>query len=207
MIVVAIIGLLAAVSVPEFSKYKRKAKLVEAYTVVKNIKDKQQNFYLDNTHFCTLSANGGQVGDNYAFGAGLTEVWNQIGYPIAVGSQTSFVYSSNAGETNKSNSPSGPGSANVCRANTNASVSPLNGSLSYPPNLSLKQCITSITAEDMGIDAAPTGSYDWVAIVAKANLNRDNSNQCTAVFMMMTTDDLGQSFTTSNMITLNYEGS
>lgn len=206
MIVLSIVGLLASVSVPEFAKYKRKAKLAEAYAIVKNIKDGQQTFYLDNTHFCSLTANGGIYSEDYRFGSGLTDAWKQIGYPVAVRSVLNFVYSATAGEDNKSNSPSGPGSAGVCRAVWSPNAAGLGGSVGYPPEPSTKQCISSLTAEDLGVEGTPTTPYDWTIIVAKANLNKDASNQCTAVFTLLTTTDLGQSFSSTNLVTVSYDG-
>jgi type IV pilus assembly protein PilA len=53
VIVVAIIGILGSVAVPQYQKYTMKAKRSEAYTSLTDIYRKQMSFYLENKRYGT----------------------------------------------------------------------------------------------------------------------------------------------------------
>jgi len=55
MIVVAIIGILAAVAVPSYADYMRRGKLPEAFTSLSDYKVKMEQYYQDNRNYGTAS--------------------------------------------------------------------------------------------------------------------------------------------------------
>ena len=57
MIVVAIIGILAAVAIPAFMKYIRKSKTTEARQFVKKIYDGARAYYLDQNYTRSMTFN------------------------------------------------------------------------------------------------------------------------------------------------------
>lgn len=80
MIVVAIVGILAAVAVPNFQSFMMKSKRAEAYNGLTDIYNRQMSFYLENKRYGTtfpeirFQIGGGTVidtntiqGDDYTF--------------------------------------------------------------------------------------------------------------------------------------------
>lgn len=80
VIVVAIIGIVASVALPNFKTYQMKSRRAEAYTYLTDIYTKQMAFYLENKSYgpnfaaIRFSVNGGTVvdantiqGDSYTF--------------------------------------------------------------------------------------------------------------------------------------------
>ena len=51
MIVVAIIGILAAIAIPQFSSYRQKAYNSAAVSDLKNMKTALESYYADNQHY------------------------------------------------------------------------------------------------------------------------------------------------------------
>lgn len=204
MMVVVVIGVLTAIAFPAFREYKNRAKLAEAYTVIDVMKKNQISYYLTNTYFCAVTVpNGGRESDGFRFMANSD--WQQLGYPVPVGTVTYFNYRASAGETNKSKSPPAFPVSSLCRANssmTSPALSVFAGTLTYGGE-SLRQCESSaMTGAALGADTAPTTPYDWVAIGGKANLDMDQSNECHGAAMLLQTRNMGADFVTSPIITV-----
>ena len=51
LIVVAIIGILAAIAIPQFSSYRQKAYNSAAVSDLKNVKTSLESYYADNQHY------------------------------------------------------------------------------------------------------------------------------------------------------------
>ena len=56
MIVIAIIGILAAIAIPQFSAYRTRAYNSAAQSDLKNASTTQEAFYVDNQHYCATIA-------------------------------------------------------------------------------------------------------------------------------------------------------
>ena len=123
MIVVAIIGILAAVAIPAFLEYMKKSRATEASEQLNGIGKKQKTLYGDNGSFTVgtgalLPAGGGGPGNNCCGGKGGTvttpgstvnnkcpadpasfktdSTWGTNGMNFAVGEESSYQYSYSA---------------------------------------------------------------------------------------------------------------
>ena len=67
MIVIAIIGILAAVAVPQYQNYTRKAKAIEARTMLGAIRTNQEEFYARNDTFTTSLTSLGSPAANASY--------------------------------------------------------------------------------------------------------------------------------------------
>ncbi|MBW2622799.1 MAG: prepilin-type N-terminal cleavage/methylation domain-containing protein [Deltaproteobacteria bacterium] len=99
MIVVAIIGILAAIAIPQFNSYRRKAQDSAAKSALKNLATAQENYYAtENTYTATRgNLSGWTVESNVAVtiaGANLTG-WSATASHTS--SANTFTYDSTAG--------------------------------------------------------------------------------------------------------------
>lgn len=88
MIVVAIVGILAAVAIPSFQSYVYRARTAEAVTFLGEIKQRQESYRAEFGQYCAVSGTGGP-GSNWtpntmpASGERIvwdpTPEWNQLG--------------------------------------------------------------------------------------------------------------------------------
>ncbi len=65
MIVVAIIGILAAIAVPSYQQYVKQARRAEAQGVLLDIQQKQEKWRVNNPAYGTLAQVGGAQPNNY----------------------------------------------------------------------------------------------------------------------------------------------
>ena len=83
LVVVLIIGILAAIAIPQYQKAIMKSRLSEAMLMVKNIKNQQELFYLQNDRYAEnckelgveLPAGAGEQGNNFALNKGSYYVY------------------------------------------------------------------------------------------------------------------------------------
>ena len=99
MIVVAIIGILAAIAIPQFASYRQRAQDSAAKSALKNLATAQENYYAEyNTY---TAARGNLTGwtvegtVTVAITAGTTTYW--IGTASHNSSDNTFTYNSSAG--------------------------------------------------------------------------------------------------------------
>lgn len=59
MIVVAIIGILAGIAIPEYSSYTRKSQIVEGHTTLQQVATRLEQYYQDNRNYGTGAFCGG----------------------------------------------------------------------------------------------------------------------------------------------------
>lgn len=106
MIVVAILGILAAVSLPALSSYIYKSKAVEATGFLNEIKARQESYRADFGQYCDVSQTQGNLFPNATPQSSVqtwpspipapNDTWTQLG-AIPPGRRSLFVYSTVAG--------------------------------------------------------------------------------------------------------------
>ena len=89
LIVVAIIGILAAIAIPKFANTKEKAVLASMKTDLRNLVTSQEGFYFDNNDYAGGTTSGTQV--NGIGGAG------RVALQPSTGNVLSLTYISNTG--------------------------------------------------------------------------------------------------------------
>ena len=103
MIVVAIIGILAAIAIPQFSSYRQRAQDSAAKSTLKNLATAQEDYYVQHEIYSGVLANleassGFKVDPNVtvsAPGGTLTESWSATAFHTS--STNTFTYSSSEG--------------------------------------------------------------------------------------------------------------
>ena len=99
MIVVAIIGILAAIAIPQFASYRKKAQDSAAKSALKNLATAQENYYVSNNSYTAARGNltGWTVEPEVtlAITAGTTTYWT--GPASHNSSDNTFTYDSRAG--------------------------------------------------------------------------------------------------------------
>ncbi|MEZ4820806.1 MAG: type II secretion system protein [Bdellovibrionota bacterium] len=196
MVVISIIGILAATSVPYFSKYRKKAMTAGAMVVIGTIRNMSLTLYYDQGYFLGASSSTGATlaqyndwsnGNGIEFQAG--EYISSFGMsPLPQGTRTQFLYFTYAAEYDATGTIISAGKPNSI--SYNATTNPLmSGDAS---------CLSgggggTLSASDMGAEANPTGVYHYTTIHATANLAKssgflailsDPTNICT--YLMQT---------------------
>ena len=114
MIVVAIVGILAAIALPNYSYYVQRSKIIEATTSLSDARQRTEQLFLDTRTYagnCTLAKNAVQPGLKSFTLSCPTE--NATAYKIeakgdpAGGMSTSFVYTIDNAGAKTSTGPSG----------------------------------------------------------------------------------------------------
>lgn len=174
MVVIIIIGLLAAIAMPSYQKYTMTAKLAEAYQGIDNIRKKQYAYFAEFNEFYWLGAANPDPIDFPMYITNSSE-WNNW-YPNTVGSRVLFSYSASAGKIDESG--------------TQLSVSPKTGNSFVPDATAASanvrrqiiggtRCNANMAATALG--AVVQANYDWLIISAVGDLNEDRTDVCTAI--------------------------
>jgi len=190
MIVITVIGLLAAISIPSYQKYISKARAVEGVTTLDSIRKHNQSYYVENNVF-----DQADVGDPatvisaIANGERITLTdhgWTSLsGTQLAFATQPSnyyfvFVRSSNATTWDKLMTTDGE-SGSACNENEN---------------------LSTVSPENLGVEAVVDPNYIWYAALGMGNFpSSDGSGDCKYAAQFVTT--WGNGFTTSPIINLN----
>jgi len=75
MIVVAIIGILAAVAIPAYTDYLKRAKVAEGMGLLAGLKTPAEEYYSDKGAMPSVATIGGKTGGKYTTAIQLTEAW------------------------------------------------------------------------------------------------------------------------------------
>lgn len=179
MITVVIIGILGAIGAVSYSKYVERVKVAESYDLLGNIAKAQKSYFYENRKFCSMGQNASDT-DNFKFVA--REGWNAVGYPAAIGTSTYFSYRAVAGKETTSSY------TGECTLLSDASENALSNSIEYGGGL--RQCQDNTSrVSNLGVNASPTGKYDWVMLVAKGNLKKDTVSDCKVVIQLLQVSD------------------
>lgn len=177
MVVVIIIGILAAIGLPAYREYVAKAKIAEVYSTFDAIGKAQISYYYDHQAFVTADSNPllGLESGWHASNDG--ESWALIGNPIPTGQQLFFMYATVAGTGDQGRYDSG-GNFPI----TNSLVISTNGVDQIASEFcggSIPGSLEAITPESLGISDPGSGTYEWVVLSANGN---PRSSGCMALF-------------------------
>ncbi|MCB0271689.1 MAG: type II secretion system protein [Bdellovibrionales bacterium] len=169
MIVVAIIGLLAAMAVPNFTKYKNKAKLAQSYSMMHDISTSQKTYYLENSiyYFAQFGGDGSGEADAIFDGQAIATTYHEGTYNpqlfegltanffiITIFGQFDASGTFTAGMDPTSGSTFKGGSGDACTfSNAYARMDPV----------------------EVGINATPAGAYDYFLTQSVGNFSMDGS--------------------------------
>ncbi|MCB0273033.1 MAG: type II secretion system protein [Bdellovibrionales bacterium] len=197
MIVVTIIGLLAAMSIPSYSRYKSKAKLAQAYTVLHSIDTAQKAYFIDNNsyffaQFVSPGAgveasfyNGNSITASYYSGTYDPQIFDPAGQPSNFMFIADYAKYDASGTLIAGNDPEATdtfkgGSGDGCN---------------FPENLA------SFNYSDLGISANPAGAYDFFVTQAVGNFSTTSDGICAFIINFTTTENGSSS--SSPMIKIN----
>jgi type IV pilus assembly protein PilA len=101
MIVIAIIGILAAIAIPQFSAYRKRSYNSSAKSDLRNIATAQEAYYVDNSTYC--SDESVLRGNTYGY------MQSENVYPTAAGSADGYTITSYHSSGNETYTLHGPG--------------------------------------------------------------------------------------------------
>jgi type IV pilus assembly protein PilE len=98
--VVLIIGILAAVAIPAYTKYIKKSRLSEALSNLQSIDTYEETYFSERDQYVSLQVNPATVpisGSKQPFNANLTD-WASLGTVLANNTRVNFMYAAWAGK-------------------------------------------------------------------------------------------------------------
>lgn len=183
MIVVVIIGVLAAIAIPQYGSYVRKSRTAEASANINSIAQYEEQYYSENNHYMKAGGNPVRVPTTSDTGGVLSfnttdPEWVELGAVFTNNTQLRFQYRAFAGQFN---STGGSVSASYYVSYTT------NFALSGVSTGTSKTCTdtasipASITASYFGV--TQTNYANWFVITAMGNQVDDaTSNQKCSLF-------------------------
>lgn len=190
MIVVVIIGILAAIAIPQYGSYVRKSRSAEASANINSIAQYEEQYYSENNHYMKAGPNPATVpttsntGGVLSFNTSDTE-WTELGAVFTNNTQLRFQYRAFAGQFT-SNGSSASASYFYSYTQTFALSSAASGSYTCSN-------LPAGTASYFGI--TQTNYANWFVITALGNQVADNTcslfakvNDRPAVYSLNDTD-------------------
>lgn len=190
MISVSIVGMLAVIAIPSFTKYREQARLAESYIGLKAMSDGQRSYYAANNRFISqgvqmislFAIGSAQLGQNLptfnsfrAERSDGTDEWKETSPPFAHGAQVNFLYMVDAGNTDAAGNWLAGGidtGHSLFKTNSGGAV------CWTTANTTGVGTGTNITAQTLGAPAAPGGNYSFAFLLAfgvkERLLNMDN---------------------------------
>lgn len=176
MVVIVIIGVLAAIAIPSYRQYAVNAKLAEAYQGLDVLTQKELAFYGEYLEFY------GNLGHNPGFLDQPMMIENSSNWnPMPIGSQVFFSYASTAGKTDASGTEL-TGASTVMTDNSFHTIADP-GNVVRRSYQNGTRCNTVQPASTYG--ATLQASYDWTIIAAVADLDNGVDTTCTAILRLI----------------------
>lgn len=118
MIVVAIVGVLAAIGVPQYNEYMIKGKLAEAFSQLNSLSLRMEQYYQDNRNYgstnCGIAAPASPTVQYFTYSCALTNSGQGFTYTATGSTAAGFTYTINeAGTRNTTAVPSGWSGSNA----------------------------------------------------------------------------------------------
>lgn len=179
MIVIAIIGLLAATALPNFSKYKTNAKVTEAYNLLAAIQKGESTYFVENQRYRSMDANPTTINSGGSNTIVQSSSWDAISNPIGAGTQTHFGYVVYAGYLD--------GSSSEFVVNSDGTTAAAGGYL-FGQHASTGSDTCPGTSDTSDVGLSMTAGTDWVIMLATSDMV-DGSGSCSIVFQTMETAD------------------
>jgi prepilin-type N-terminal cleavage/methylation domain-containing protein len=183
MVVIIIIGILAAIAVPSYKTYIVHTKIAEAYSLLENLGKIEITYFSNNGEFY----NQPQANPLYLDQPMKVEsdvYWDDFGYHSSVGSNVYFSYRSFAGKIDGSGteitaagqSVSGMGFSELARDDI------ITGK--YFSDFGAAKCNqNALTATTLGVTAEPNSH--WSIQTATGDLNQDGEATCTSIVRLL----------------------
>lgn len=174
MVVIVIIGILAAVAIPAYQKYVINSKMAEAYNMIDNITKAQIKFFNENGEFGNMTANPLLM---HTPVIAVDSQWERFGYPITSGSQVFFSYRVSAGKTDASGTELAASVSGNSLDTTTADNRIIRARIGQGGSLVV--CNAASTPATFGVTVQP--NYNWAYVGAVGNLNNSNNTTCTSI--------------------------
>jgi prepilin-type N-terminal cleavage/methylation domain-containing protein len=181
MLVIVIIGILAAVAQPAYRLYILQAKMAESFTVIDIMTKNELSFFNENKEFFSTTANPEIVV------AGIMTIepnatWDQFGYAVAQDANVYFSYLALAGKLDGSGVPI-PFST---LGNANFAIDGVGVTARDQDSGSSCRSGGSPSATTLGI--AAQNNLDWAVLSAVANFDGIADTSCTTIARIIRTD-------------------
>lgn len=183
MVTLLIAGILAAVAIPMYSNYIRKASLAEGYAGLDSLVKAEVAYFLIKREFVILSQNPATIPSPAKQEFTQPADWARLGTLFPTGSSVQFSFGSFAGRTDGNFAE-----IDLINSGTHSSVSD-----SWSPSSGSLTCTPAVALEDfVSVNGKP--QYNWVFVYAVANL-KDDSNpseaKCTQLMKLVDTNPRG----------------
>lgn len=178
MTVVVIIGILASIGMPAYKDYVANAKLSEAYTFIDSIGKNEITFFAEYNEFHDLAPSPGL--DKPMVFTNNTG-WNNIGFPIPIGTNVNFTYRARVGKVDSSGTEITTSTTNGSWFFTTVSNNTVLSARYYTPAAG---CNTAL-ATPATLGASTAARTDWAIISAVADLNSNRDSTCTSVSRLL----------------------
>ncbi len=183
MVVIIIIGILAAIAVPSYKTYIVHTKIAEAYSLLENLGKTEITYFSNNGEFYN-QAQANPLYLDQPMKVESDSYWDDFGYYAAVGNNVYFSYRSFAGKIDGSGteitaagqSVSGLGFSELARDDIIAGK--------YNVGFGAAKCNqNALTAATLGATAEPNSH--WSIQTATGDLNQDGETACTSIVRLL----------------------
>lgn len=182
MVVVVIMGILAAIGIPSYQKYAINSKMAEGHVVLGVIAQSQIKYFQEHSEFVDANHTGNHEKNPPSLDPTATfetsPTWETLGYPISPGSQSKFLYLSRGIKYDSS------GTEVVASSTTGNTFGSLSGArglfASYvTPSVSCSAGPHAALGTTLGLAGA--ADYNYSIIIAVGDLNGDRGADCTGM--------------------------
>lgn len=197
MIVIVIIGVLAAIGIPSYRNYVVRSKMAEAYQNLANLSKKQFTYYYENKEFYNIGPTQNPITLSSTMTIVSNSAWHDW-YPAPVNSRVFFSYRMWAGKLDSSSADVGYSPTFGTQLTPSTADTYFKGSYASgntPCNLQ------SYSPYTFGMVAQP--NYDWAFLTAVADLNGIEGPACSTVASLIGAAN-GTPSSIGGFIVLNY---